>query len=233
MSLPVGKEYFEQQIKEKYPEACVVVAPNRGRDVLPFLVIAKSIRQKGYDTILKIHSKKSKHRKDGNTWLSSIVDNLLPQDKETLRLAIETLKKSNTGVIGPEGEYLCLPVNYEANKTNIRKLLNELKSPEVTEKVDSYRFDYGFFAGTMFWVRLDAIEPILKLDIQASLFDIEASQIDSTLAHAVERMFCLIPELESKNIYSIGGQQGVKRLEYSYGAIPEWSDVYVGQKEQS
>lgn len=231
VSLPVGKEEFEQEIKKTYPDACVVVAPNRGRDVLPFLIIAKSIRKKGYDSVLKMHSKKSKHRKDGSTWLSSIVDNLLPENPGVVRLVIETLNESETGLIGPEGEYVSLPVNYEANKTNIRRLLKELKSSRIKEKVDSYRFDYGFFAGTMFWVRLDAIESILAKNASAALFDTEAGQIDNTYAHAVERMLCLIPELDDKKIYSVSAH-GVRQIEYSSGLIPEWSDVYVGQASQ-
>jgi len=229
VSLPAGSEDFEQRIREVYTDACVVISPNRGRDVLSFLIIAKSIRRKGYNTVLKIHSKKSKHRTDGDMWLSSIVDNLLPDTPEAIGLILETLRKPDTGIVGPEGQYVSLAVNYEANKANIRQTLRELKSSKIKEGVDSHRFDYGFFAGTMFWARLDAIDSILTKNTSAALFNMETGQIDSTYAHAIERILCLIPELDGKKVYSVG-KYGIRETEYSSGIIPEWSDVYIGQK---
>ncbi|MFH7375964.1 rhamnan synthesis F family protein, partial [Pseudomonas syringae pv. tagetis] len=47
--------------------------------------------------------------------------------------------------------------------------------------------DGQFASGSMFWVRLQALRPLLDGHLLPSMFDVEAGQIDGTLAHAIER----------------------------------------------
>ncbi|TIX13430.1 MAG: hypothetical protein E5V41_21365, partial [Mesorhizobium sp.] len=49
-----------------------------------------------------------------------------------------------------------------------------------------------FFAGTMFWVRRGALEPLKQLGLSLASFPDEASQQDGTLQHALERVLGLI-----------------------------------------
>jgi lipopolysaccharide biosynthesis protein len=46
-----------------------------------------------------------------------------------------------------------------------------------------------FFAGTMFWARPRAFEPLRRLRLAKESFAAEADQIDGTLEHTVERLF--------------------------------------------
>jgi lipopolysaccharide biosynthesis protein len=49
-----------------------------------------------------------------------------------------------------------------------------------------------FFAGTMFWVRRDALEPLKQLDLSLASFPSETGQQDGTLQHALERILGMI-----------------------------------------
>jgi hypothetical protein len=223
ISLPVDKSVFKKDIEAEFSNARIFLVPNRGRDVLPFVMIAKNLKELGYSKVLKIHSKKSKHRIDGGDWMDGIISSLLPNDKELLVQVLEKLDKPETGIIGPENEYVALPVNYDSNRSNFLKIITRLTSTEVCEDVDGNRFDYGFFAGTMFWARIDAIEKTLH-DHQVKYFEREKMQIDNTYAHALERAFCVYAEVNNKNIYGLS-TNALCRLKYGSGRIPEWSDV--------
>lgn len=233
VTMPKTNLWFAEKIKKQYPNAQILEVPNRGRDVLPFLRTAEVLYEMGYESILKVHSKKSTHRTDGDVWLKDITNRLLPANKKTILDTLNKLDDTNTGIIGPDEQYLSLLVNFDANGLHATKILRKIykSRAKVYDVLQSNRTEYGFFAGTMFWARLDAIKPILDVHFTVGRFERETGQIDGTFAHALERVFCLVPEIDGKSMYEIGAS-GINKINYKTDNIPDWSDVYIGPKEQ-
>jgi lipopolysaccharide biosynthesis protein len=229
VSIPKEKSYIKKTILSEFKDANIFTVPNRGRDVLPFIMIARNLSSAGYKKVLKIHSKKSTHRTDGNVWLNQMLESLLPNKPKVLEKVITTLDDPRVGVIGPEEQYISLPVNFDANSIHIQEIINHLIDAEASLKIDVKRGEYGFFAGTMFWARLDAIDDIFRVSQKISNYELEKGQIDGTYAHALERVFTLYPELTNRKIYEVS-KEGVRELEYKTKNIPDWSNVLVKKK---
>lgn len=220
------KSEVGKKILKDFSQARVLGVPNRGRDVLPFLEVCKGISRANYRAILKIHSKKSIHREDGNKWLNSIIDNLIPKDKSTQEEIFSIFNNPETAVVGPTEQYVYLAVNYEANKKHIKGIILDLFGDDMVNHIDKNRFDYGFFAGTMFWFNPEHIQNLVNKNYSCENFEFENGSIDSTFAHSVERVFTLSPEIEGAVVYGINNS-AIKKLSYNAAILPEWSDVHV------
>lgn len=189
--------------------------PNRGRDVLPFLYVIQRIRAAGYTQFLKIHSKKSKHRKDGEEWLESILENLLPGSAYVTQIT-NILNNGSTGLIGPEDHLVSLKKHMGSNRAIIESLLTGMYDKKTANKVISTPQQYPFFGGTMFWGRVDVLSPILDMFLLADDFQSEHNQIDGTTAHAVERLFGIVVWLEKRKLYQSNrnGLYEIKNSDY-------------------
>ena len=156
---------------------------NKGRDILPFFSIFNIIESFGYDYVLKIHGKKSIHRKDGEQLRKSSFNALLgtvPIDK--VIHFFETNK--DIGLIAPDDSIISLAnddylVN---NKDNIIFFLGLAGYDEVD-------LNFDFIAGSMFWARVDALKFVTRIGLTEDNFDEELGQLDGTMAHAIERLF--------------------------------------------
>ncbi len=230
ITLPIDKITFANEVLQNYPNAHIFPVPNRGRDVLPFIKIASELENLGYISVLKLHSKKSPHRKDGQEWFANILSNLLPQNTDIIKSLAATLEDKKTGIIGPTGQYISLVVNFGPNSFLLSKALRRVFSNSVSKHIEKDRKKFGFFAGTMFWARLDALRPVLDKNFGPHDFEKEKGSIDTTMAHALERVFSLCPEIEKKNIYDIG-QDGVQQILYKTDFIPEWSELHPHNKK--
>lgn len=179
----------------------IIVVPNRGRDVLPFLMImSRVVKLKQYEYILKLHSKKSKHRTDGDNWFVDVLEQLIPENPLSI---INTLSLQSTGVVGPAGHVVSLSRHMGANKENIAKIVG-LMTDEEYKKVIKDESTYPFFGSTMFWCRVDFISRLLDTHLMPSDFESEQGQIDGTLAHALERVFGgVLHKITNRRMYSV------------------------------
>ena len=165
-------------------EAEIHVFPNHGRDILPFLQVANTLLGQGEQLLLKLHTKRSTHRDDGEQWRKELIDRLVAPDRALAILdAFQT--EADLGLVAPEGHIHPLSFYWGANKAKVLSLLTQFGIKEPQVDVDT------FVSGSMFWVRTEALRPVLDTHLAPSMFELEKGQIDGTLAHAIERTFIL------------------------------------------
>jgi lipopolysaccharide biosynthesis protein len=225
VTMPSSNKHFIEIIRKTHPGATIVIVPNHGRDVLPFIVTAKKLYASGYEYVLKLHSKRSTHRDDGNDWFMGMLDKLLPQDKEIVSAIQAKLSKKNTGIVGPAEVYYPLTVNFPANGLHMTRVIKKIYGMTIAHKyLQVNRAEYGFFGGTMFWARLDAISKLMNFSV--SDFELENGQLDATFSHALERLLCIVPEIDGRLNYEITNKAVVSRP-YQTDNIPDWSQDHL------
>ena len=220
----IGNDKVDEVVLVDYPDAIIAGYPNRGRDVLPFINISKQIKDK-YTYFLKFHSKKSTHWDGGQKWLEETLNKLIPMDESAAASLVKVLIDKSTGIVGPSDYYYPLTINFPANGPHISRVIRYQYSAKTEYEVAQLnRSQFGFFGGTMFWGRFDAIDSLIQY-ANYRRFEPEAGQIDGTFAHALERLFCVVPEIDGKNMYEYDGLI-VSERPYASDNIPSWSTVH-------
>ena len=199
------------------PRARVIRTPNVGRDVLPFIRVAAGLRRAGYTAVLKLHGKRSVHADDGAEFLDACLTELLPSPAgaaECRRL----VASGEVAVVGPESRLYPLAIHVWWNIDDLRWFFRRAR-PDAVGRLDSPS-ELSFFAGTMFWARLDAIADCL--DVPTRRFAVENAQVDGTMAHALERLFGIVPEVDGEAI-GVSGPAGQRRVAHDEFRWPEWA----------
>ena len=156
---------------------------NRGRDILPFLK-AMEAETRPFEIGLKLHTKRSPHRPDGEAWRQAIVGSLLPS-RDGVEEILATLRRNpHVGLLAPQGLLLPLQDRLGENLRTMRHLATAAGG-EFT-RADGKAGH--FVAGSMFWFRREALAGLGASQLSAE-FEAETGQLDATAAHAVERLF--------------------------------------------
>jgi lipopolysaccharide biosynthesis protein len=169
-------DQIERAIRRQFPAAFTLVFPNHGRDMFPFVYLCNTGVLSQYDAVCKVHTKKSPQRADGDAWRQSLlrsllgsggqIDGILDLIRSTPSVAAEG------GIRGSE--------NWGVNAHNLAELARRAR---LEYRVQDIRFP----AGSMFWVRPKILSEIAALRLSETDFELEAGQLDGTMAHAVER----------------------------------------------
>ena len=164
----------------------ITLMQNKGRDILPFITILNKVSALGYELLLKIHSKKSLHIKGGESLRLTLLNELLGRIS-SVDITKYFENDPKLGFITPKNSILSLsnPDYLENNQKHLLGLLNKIGC-------GSLPLSFDFIAGSMFWARVHALQPILQLDLNETDFEEELGQLDGTMAHAVERLFLIL-----------------------------------------
>ena len=161
----------------------ILVCRNRGRDVAPFLAALEVVQARGYRHGCKIHSKKSTHLGRGESWRRALLEGLLGPAALT-HLQESVFADVRIGMAGAGEAWLSLAerqhvAHCESRMGEIGAILDLEQAPIS-----------GFFAGTMFWFRPEALAACARLSGH-EIFEPELGQVDGMAAHAMERLFAV------------------------------------------
>ena len=166
----------------------IKIFDNRGRDIAAAFVGFKEI-YKNYDACIHIHSKKSPHAETRLAgWRDHLYKNLLGSP-EIVGGILNILAVDKVGMIFPQyytpiRTALNWGENYHGTKNFLHRLGVEMDNRHLLE----------FPAGSMFWFKPQALEPLLNCGLTFDDFPEECGQLDGTIAHAIERAFLFIVE---------------------------------------
>ncbi|WP_182084833.1 rhamnan synthesis F family protein [Aureimonas sp. ME7] len=165
-----------------------VTVENRGRDVLPFMK-ALQARSTGFEIGLKLHTKRSTHREDGEDWRRFLARSLLAGGGGNPFVLDAMEREPRIGLVAPEAHLLELRSRIVLNRRITRRMIDAMSLDLDLGALETRRFA----AGSMFWFRRDALLPFADPSLDR-LFVAERGQLDGTAAHAAERLFAAVAE---------------------------------------
>ena len=176
-----------EDIQKDFPDAQIMVLPNRGYDIGPFVHVINQVNLDEYSYVVKLHTKRN--MKDGSwlyhvdvsgaKWRNYLLD--FCQTQENVHKCLMAFAQNEH--LGMVANYRLMTVDNHYDKEATQKakqLLLNLGLPVG---------QYGFVMGTMFMCRAQLLKPLKALNLKID--DFEEPQVDtqySTLAHVIERL---------------------------------------------
>lgn len=180
-------QIIQSQALSNLSNVDIRVVENRGRDIAP-MVVEFGRDLLNYDFALHVHSKKSPYGSDLMNWLDYTLEHLL-HSPIYIAHALYQLSASNVGaLITHPYQYVIGHMHWGGMEEYGRRVLEKLNIDPFILREKSLQFP----AGSMFWFKPKALEPLLVGKIPLSDFELERGQLNNTLAHVIERLMLYI-----------------------------------------
>jgi lipopolysaccharide biosynthesis protein len=189
------------------------LVPNRGRDIAPKLIAFRDVYA-SYDLCLHLHSKKTEHSAEAQTWRRFLLDNLLGSAQVVTSVLDAFDRRSDLGMVASS--------HYPTVRDQIGWGGNFALASPLTQRMGiSVTVDRAidFPSGSMFWARTAALRPLLDLNLAFEDFADERGQKDGTLAHTIERLYFFACEraglrwMKIHNVSANGPAPGLSSVE--------------------
>ena len=182
---------------EKYE---IIVAENRGRDVIPFInQLSKAYKK--YKYFCHIHTKKTKYPPLGDMWRRYLYNNLLGSKEVVSEILYKFETNEKLGIIFPDTIFVLVNSVYDISKGNLIILNHLLKKMFQTHIIDKSP-DYP--VGDMFWARVSAVHQIFEnVDYINYYCPRENGQTFKTIMHAIEMNWVITAQLNGYNYTTI------------------------------
>ena len=193
----------EKSIKSFKPDANVMIVPNQGYDVGPFIEFLHKIDLDQYEYVLKIHTKKNASEDyivlnrcpmDGKLWKKVLFDSLLKNRKRVESNLAFLDKNPRVGMLSSKYCITGEKITWQHLLPGINRALTDCGF-DKTDKV-------SFVAGTMFYMRAKLLRPFLRYSLK-DFSPTQSTVKDGTLAHILERLFGLVVTAQGYTLHGI------------------------------
>lgn len=179
---------LSEQCSAHYYRVDVMV--NRGRDVAPFLEQMAPVIGK-YKYVAHLHTKKSKHTDFGDDWRHFLYRNMFG-GRDCMAAILEMFEKDDKlGLVVPEVYPIVRELMaWDNTKDEVGKLLESMGLSAVLPERPMCP------VGDIFWARTDAVKILFEQGIRQEDFQEEMGQLNYTLAHVIERIWCYLVQAQ-------------------------------------
>jgi lipopolysaccharide biosynthesis protein len=183
---PQIKQFFDSRLDKGRLEVEVRICQNRGRNFGPLLVEFGK-RLSGVESFIHVHSKVSSHATDldSGEWVNRLTG-LFLDDKRLGRTRAIFDYDPQVGIAYSDVSDMFKGISFRwgLSKFALVPLLKRFGGfPRI-----GFRGAVDFPAGGMFWVKSDAIRPLLEANWSYEDFPPELGQLEGTVQHGVERL---------------------------------------------
>ena len=179
-------------IARRHRSAVIEIVPNRGRDWGPLAHVVNRGLIGDYDAVAKVHTKKSEHRVDGDSWRLELLDGVF-ESPEAVRRIVDLLSLDRSvGMVLPTGHVV--GTEHWGSDLGVVEAL-AARFPMAFDP-DTLRFGQG----SMFWCRPWLLQRLADLNLEWDDFELEGGQYDGTTAHALERFVGVMSEVAGMDL---------------------------------
>ncbi|HMN13779.1 MAG TPA: rhamnan synthesis F family protein [Bellilinea sp.] len=187
---------FEARVRAAFPSAEIHVYENRGRDLGPFVQLLRDGRLDAWPLICKLHGKRSGAEGPralfGEVWRRTNVADLIGSTQQVEKILRRFETAPQLGMIG--SPRFRLPNEFIQHRSAWGENRDATLDLAARMGLAPKDFRLDFFAGTMFWIRREALAPLRQLDLCLADFPDENGALDGEFQHALERALGAAPQ---------------------------------------
>ena len=190
--ISVPHENARESVERIAPSYCgklsVATLPNRGRDVGPLLSWFAAEHADRYDIIGHLHTKKTVDIADpsiGRRWYRFILENLVGGESHMADIIFGHMAANpDVGLVLPDDPHV---IGWDRNKPFVENYIKAMGISQLPRHLN-------FPAGTMFWARPQALQPLFDLKLDWADYPMEPLPYDGSMLHGLERLLGVVTE---------------------------------------
>ncbi|ACM04349.1 rhamnan synthesis F family protein [Cereibacter sphaeroides] len=185
---------FRQEQRDRvtaaFPKATIVEVENRGQDIGALFQLMQKVNLGRYDFICKIHTKKGPNMPE--EWRRALLDGVLGSKRQVTHIVESFRADPKVMLAGARQLFVYGPAYLEPNADKVAE-----DYASLIGDFDVRSEDWGFIAGTCFWIRTSILQEMAACAVDFLPADYVT---DGAPAHAAERMFGLCVALRGGTV---------------------------------